>query len=229
MNLSGKKAVLVGASGGMGVEIAKILEGEGVVVIPVSRSAKDYPCDLTSKGQIKEVCEKIISQEGKIDLLFNAAGVGIYKTIEDTSLEDWDTSLAINLTAPFLMTKYLLPALSQSPESVVINFGSGMGTVAYPDRLPYCTSKFGLRGMSLSVAKEFKGTNSKIMLATLGSVLTEFGPMTLKEKEEESLQGKAYLTPQWVAEKLVSLLKNDEVEPEVVLYSADYAQELKDA
>ena len=59
MELTGKKAVLVGASGGMGRQLHKALQAEGVTVIPVSRSSDQYSCDLTNKGQIKQVCEKI--------------------------------------------------------------------------------------------------------------------------------------------------------------------------
>jgi len=224
-----KIAVVVGASGGMGTEIVKELEKHGVKVVSISRSSKDFPCDLTNKGQIKEVCERILATYPVIDYLFNAAGVGIYKTIEDTTLEDWQISLDINLTASFLMIKYLLPGLSKSARSFVFNFGSGMGTVGYADRLPYCTSKFGLRGMSLSLAKEFRSNQPKIVLLTLGSVLTEFGPMTLAQKEQESLSGKAYLTPKWVAEKVIALTKENEINDEEILYSAEYVKELQDA
>ncbi len=225
MDLKGKKIVLAGATGGIGSEIAKVLQQEGAFIIPISRSS-EFKCDLTDPSQIAQVCEQILTKYPIIDGLINAAGVGIYKTIEDTNLEDWNISLKLNLTAPFLTTKYLLPGLTKSKEAVVVNLGSGMGVTAVADRLPYCTSKFGLRGMSLTLAKEFDGTNIHVVLITLGSVLTEFGPMTLSQKEKESLQGKAYLTPQWVASKLVQIIKEGSYQGEIEIYSPDYAKEM---
>src|SRR3990167_4163221 len=101
-----------------------------------------------------------------------------------------------------------------------------MGTIPAAGRSVYCASKFALRGMSLSLSKEFDRTNVNIVHLTLGSVLTEFGPMTLEEKKRENLEGKAYLTPTYVAEKVVEILRKDQVEPEISISPTGYQEEM---
>ena len=84
-------------------------------------------------------------------------------------------------------------------------------------------SKFALRGAILSLAEEFKGTNINIVHITLGSTLTGFGPLSLKDKEEASLKGKSYLTPSWVAKKFANIIENDEFESDIEIYPSDYS------
>ena len=102
-----------------------------------------------------------------------------------------------------------------------------MGVIPSAGRSVYCMTKFALRGVSLALAREFERTNISIVHLTLGSVLTEFGPMALKEKETENLEGKAYLTPQYVAEKVVEIISSDQADSEVPIYPTGYEEEMK--
>jgi short-subunit dehydrogenase len=240
MDIKDKIAVVVGATGGMGSEICKLLAKEGAKLVLISRSEEklkalseslggcDYfTCNLAKPETINGVCTQIIGKYSKIDFLFNAAGIGVYKSIEDVTEAEWIDSFNTNVTAPYYFLKYLSPSLKNSPEAAVINWGSGMGVIPTAGRSIYCTTKFALRGMSLSLSKEFERTNLKVVHLTLGSVLTEFGPMTLEEKKEENLSGKAYLTPDWVAEKVVDIIKKDEFKEEIELYPTDYAEGIR--
>lgn len=75
------------------------------------------------------------------------------------------------------------------------------------------------------MAEEFKNTKTHFCLITLGSTLTSFGPMSLEEKKKEMDSGKAYFTPDWVAKKLIEIIKNDDREGEYTLYPGDYGLE----
>ena len=239
MDLKGKIAVVVGATGGMGTEVCKTMYKEGVKLVIIARTEEklkalsqelggcDYfVCDLNKPETINLVCQSISAKYQVVDFLLNAAGIGIYKPIEEVTEEDWMDSFNANVTASFYFTKYLLPSLKKSEAAYVINWGSGMGTIPAAGRSVYCASKFALRGMSLSLSKEFERTNVNIVHLTLGSVLTEFGPMTLEEKKRENLEGKAYLTPTYVAEKVVEILRKDQVEPEISISPTGYQEEM---
>lgn len=219
MNLKNKKIVVVGASGGMGSVLCQKLLAEGAEVIPVTRQ----DADLTDPAQISQLINRLTSLHDYIDVLVNIAGIGIYKQLEDMTLSDWDTSFAINVRSVFQITQGLLPLLRKSPDSLILNIGSGMGVIPTPGRSLYCATKFALRGFILSIAEEFVGTQPKFCLITLGSTLTEFGPMTLEEKKKESLQGKAYFTPDWVANKLIETIQLDNPDREYTWYPSDYA------
>lgn len=237
MDIKGKIAIVTGASKGMGNSIAKKLAEDGANLILVARTEetlkdlvknlgegnhKYYVCDLSDFEQVVGLTEKIAKDFEKIDVLINGAGIGVYKPIEEVSFDEWKKSFSIGLDAPFFLTQKLLPLLDKSEKSIVINIGSGMGVIPAAGRSVYCSLKFGLRGMTLSLAEEFKRTKVQFVLLTLGSVLTGFGPKTIEEKKNE---GKAYLTPEWVAERVSEIIKEDGKAVEYTFYPSDYKEE----
>ena len=238
MNLKGKVAVVVGATGGMGREIVKKLDKEGVSLVLVSKTESElrnllkfldgknhkyYVCNLSSKIETEKIAKEISSEFNVIDILINAAGIGIYKPLEELTLDEWNLSIAINLNSVFIMTKELIKSLNNSTDSVVISLGSGMGVEPEPERSAYCTSKFALRGLMLTLAEEYKRfKNPKFCLFTLGSVLTSFGPMSMEEKKLSMESGKGYLTPDWVAGKVTEIIKSDDKQVEYSFSSPDY-------
>lgn len=238
MNLKDKVVVVTGATGGIGEILCKELDKVGVKLLMVSRT-KDkletlrkelegaehtiFAFDFTNTDKLAELSDNISKVVEKVNALINTAGVGVYKNVEDVDLSEWENSVAINVTAPFFLTKKLLPLLRKSEKSVVINIGSGMGNIPTPCRSVYCATKYALRGMTLSLAAEFRGSNVNFIHLALGSVLTDFGPMSLKEKEEENLKGKAYLTPEWVSRKIIEILKSEKYDQEITLFPTDYS------
>ncbi len=185
--------------------------------------------DLSSQQGIEEAVKNILERTERIDLLINNAGIGIYKRFPEVGWSDMQLSMNINLLAPYFLTQGLLPALKPTgqPSSIarhtpkVINIGSGTGVIAMPGRSPYVISKFAMRGMSLAMAAEL-GTSPQVILLTLGSMLTSFGPLSIEEKERLKQQGKGYLDPQWVAEKIVGISKLEKPESGYVFYPEGY-------
>ncbi|OGK17233.1 hypothetical protein A2690_02190 [Candidatus Roizmanbacteria bacterium RIFCSPHIGHO2_01_FULL_39_12b] len=235
MNLQGKIIIIAGATGGIGEELSRRLHKECSYLILLGRREEKLK---SLKSELRDKCEYFVvdfkSKEGisnyilqlkgkykSIDVLIHVAGIGAYKTFEETTRDDWDESFDINTKAPYFLTQGLLPIMN-SNDSLVLTVGSGAGVIPMRGRSLYCATKFALRGMTLSLAEEFKGFNPSFCLITLGSTLTEFGPMTLEEKKKESESGKAYFTPGWVAEKLVEIIKNENREVEYTLYPTDY-------
>ena len=237
MDLKGKTVLITGASKGMGNSIAKKLAEDGANLILVARTEetlkdlvkslgggnhKYYACDLSDIKKVFDLSENISKDFERIDVLINGAGIGVYKPIEEVNFDEWEKSFSIGLDAPYFLTQKLLPLLGKSEKSLVINIGSGMGVIPAPGRSVYCSLKFALRGMTLSLAEEFKRTKIQFVLLTLGSVLTGFGPKTIEEKKNE---GKAYLTPEWVAERVSEIIKEDGKNVEYIFYPSDYKEE----
>lgn len=239
MNLTDKNVMVVGATGGIGRAIALAFAMEKTNLILVGRDkmvlnslakkseakgsrASVYRLDLTKPKDIAKLARKINKKYKRIDILINAAGIGIYKPFEKLQDKDWELTIALNTNAVFFVINALLPSLLRSKKSYVIGLGSGMGKIGVAQRSAYCTSKFALRGLILSLAKEYKKTNINFVLLTLGSVLTGFGPLSLEEKQEKQKSGKNYLTPSYIAHSLVTKIKNDSLETETSLYPKDY-------
>lgn len=237
MDVKGKIVLVTGASKGMGNSIAKKLAQDGANLILVARNEENlkdlvkslgegnhkyYVCDLGDFKQVENLVENVSRDYQKVDVLINGAGIGIYKPIEEVMFDEWRKSFSIGLDAPYFLIQKLLPLLGKAEKSIVINIGSGMGVIPAAGRSVYCSLKFGLRGMTLSLAEEFKRTKVQFVLLTLGSVLTGFGPKTIEEKKNE---GKAYLTPEWVAERVSEIIKEDGKAVEYTFYPSDYKEE----
>lgn len=244
MKLSGKTVCIVGATGGIGREVSQAFATKGCNLILVSRkmdslnvleneitlkkiNISKYTCDVTDAKSIENLAKSISKKHKKIDVLFHLAGIGVYKRLPDISYEEWRASLDINVTSVFLVIQNLLPLLEKSSNAYIIVSGSGMGKVGLSGRSAYCTSKFALRGLVLSLAKEYRKTNLHFIHLTLGSVLTSFGPLSLARKKRKHNQGKGYLEPDWLANYIATRLENETLEEETPIYPRHYFSESK--
>lgn len=238
MEIKGKTVVVIGATGGIGRVFSLGLGLKGANLIMVGRDQKIlnslkaklaqkkvrsfvFACDVTKSSEVGKLYKKL-KKFKKVDIVIHAAGLGIYKKIEDISLDEWNASINVNVNSVFLITQKLLPLLKNSEKSYFLVTGSGMGKVAVAGRSAYCTSKFALRGLILTLAKEFKNTNVNFIHLTLGSVLTSFGPLTLEEKEEKAKGGKGYIIPTELVHTVLTKIENDTLESETPIYPKGY-------
>ncbi|MEL6689702.1 MAG: SDR family oxidoreductase [Pseudomonadota bacterium] len=151
----GKVALVTGGRSGIGRAIAERFRAEGARVFTAQRqSTPDFEsieADLGSEFAPANVIEQIVDRAGALDVLVNNAGVMQEARVEDMSLEAWQRTLAVNLTAPFLMIRAALPLLRKSRGSIV-NIGSIEGIGSNPGHTAYCASKAGLHGLTRAVA-----------------------------------------------------------------------------
>ena len=212
-----KNAVVVGGNGGVGSKLIDALKNEEYNIISITRTE----CDLTNYKQIEKSISKIKKDFKSIDLLVNAAGIATYKNLTEVSDEDMQYSFMVNTIAPAIFIRELAP-LMNNKDSLVLNIGSGAGVIPMKGRSIYCATKYALRGLTLSLAEEYEGRNPKFCLITLGSTLTNFGPMTIEEKKKEFEKGKAYFPVEFVVEKLIGIIKDEKRENEITLFPGDH-------
>ncbi len=236
MNLKQKTILITGGSQGIGRGLAERLVREGAHLILVARAEdrlkefvaqygtkhRYYVCDLTVHGQVMQLAESVQKECGSLDILINVAGIGIYKNFEETLFADWQHSFETNVSASYFLTQGLLPLLQKTKDSFVLNIGSGAGTIPMRGRSMYCATKFALRGWTLSLAEEFKDRSPRFFLITLGSTLTNFSGKSVEEKKKEHAAGRAYFPVEWVANKLVEILKDDSRGTEITLFPGDF-------
>lgn len=244
MNLQGKTVCIVGATGGIGREVASACAKRKANLILVARKMESldvlekevrspdikigkYICDVTDPKSIENLGRNVARDCRNIDVLFHLAGIGVYKKLPEISFEEWKASMDINVTSAFYIFQQFLPLLEKSEKAFVIASGSGMGKVALSGRSAYCTSKFALRGLMLSLAKEYKKTNIHFVHLVLGSVLTSFGPLSLAHKKRKHSEGKGYLEPDWLANHIANRLEHGTLETETPIYPRHYFSESK--
>lgn len=154
----GKAISLALADRGASVAIADIDESTGnQVVEEIERSGQKaifVPCDLRKEADIESMVKKVVSTFSKIDVLVNNAGIGRVALLWETPTEVWDETIAINLRAPYLCIKYVIPHMIEQRSGRVINISSAVGRQAQPLMGAYAASKAGLISMTVALAKE---------------------------------------------------------------------------
>ena len=157
--LSGLKAVVTGGAGGIGTAICRRFAKEGAKVLAadltvteVGSDIEGHVLDVTSEQDVERFAELVASEFNGLDILVNAAGIEIEKTIEYTTLEEWNRIFAVNVTGTFLMSRAVLPMLRQSGGASIINFGSYDGFIADPELAAYCATKGAVHALTRAMA-----------------------------------------------------------------------------
>ena len=161
--LAGKVALITGGVGGIGSAVAARFGREGAEVVAADLMPNDLgsgdgegpvfqQLDVTSSASVQEAMAAVEARFGRLDVLVNCAGIEIEKTIEETSEEDWDRLIAINLKGTFLACKHALPLLRKAGGGAIVNFGSYDGFMADPTLAAYCASKGGVHALTKAIA-----------------------------------------------------------------------------
>ncbi len=189
MNLSNKRAIVTGASSGLGAEFSRALIRRGASVyalarredrllsLRVSLGPKFIPVvmDVTDRSALSAWIDSTFNPACRPDILINNAGLGHFAGVDAQKPEDWDQMLAVNLTGVFNLTHLLVPHLKSNPEVThIVNIASVAGLIANPNLSGYNATKFGLRGFSEALMKELREFGIKVTCMFPGSVDTEF-------------------------------------------------------
>ena len=211
--LTGKNILLVGATGGIGSGSAKLLAGSGAKLFLAGRNAeklqqiaiacsvpadRTFVVDISQPEAVKELMDKYFQQLPSIDILINAAGIGIIKSMETLTETDFLKSLHYNLYAPFLLVKAFLPAMKEVKKGLIINIPGVLGKVPMAGAAAYSASKYGLVGMMQSIREELKRTDIRITNLFLGGVDSPFwDTIDLKVQREKMVQSEEAARAIW--------------------------------
>lgn len=170
------RAIVTGATGGIGRAVAQRLCREGAHVLLVGRRAEVLH-EIAGRfpGQVTAVCADLTERAGRDtvlaagrafgrpDCLINCAGAGGFALVEDQDDEALETLVATNVTSVLQLTRRLLPLLQEADEAVVLNVGSTLGSIGYPGYAAYCATKFALRGYSEALRRELADTRIRVL------------------------------------------------------------------
>lgn len=159
--LNNRIAVVTGGCGGIGTAICARFAKEGATVYAadIAQGSGELPDgvtylhhDVTSEESAINVMQRVGAEHGQLHILVNAAGIEFEKTIEETSLDEWNRMFAINVTGTFLTSKYALPLMRKAGNGSIINFGSYDGFIADPQLAAYCASKGAVHALTRAMA-----------------------------------------------------------------------------
>lgn len=191
--LAGQVAVVTGGSKGIGKAIGRALAREGAHVVLAARSTKELdaavqeftreglkatkvPTDISIPSQVSALIEGTVDGFGRLDILVNNAGIGIFKNVEEMSVEEFDAMWNVNLRGVFLASKAALPAMVKANRGAIVNISSLAGKNSIKGGAGYCATKWALRGFASSLMLEVREHNIRVVTIFPGSVQTGFSP-----------------------------------------------------
>ena len=197
-----KVALGTGGSQGIGKAITEGLLGAGATVAiaalddaSLRKTAaefearglkfRSYGVDLTAHAQIGALVEAVSRDLGSIDILVNNARItGPTAAVHSVPVEEWDRTLAINLRTPFLLCRAVAPLMIERKSGKIINISSIAGKMAYPLRTPYAASKWGLIGLTLTMAQELGPHDIQVNVVCPGPTRTEMIESVIRKRAE---------------------------------------------
>ena len=211
--LIGKNILVAGATGGIGSKLITLLAGSGANLFITARNKeklqqvakennipveKIAALDMADPAAVNQLKEKYFQQFPSVDILINAAGIGIIKQTDLLTEDDFMQSLQTNLFAPFLLVKAFLPSMKEVKKGLIINIPGVLGKVPMAGAAAYSASKYGLVGMMQSIREEVKRTDIRITNLFLGGVDSPFwDTIDLKVQREKMVQSQEAAKAIW--------------------------------
>ncbi|WP_263261270.1 2,3-dihydro-2,3-dihydroxybenzoate dehydrogenase [Pseudomonas entomophila] len=179
LDFSGKRVWVTGAGQGIGLHTAMRFQAAGAEVVGLDRQfpEADYPfrtvvMDVTDPQQVEQVCQQLLNERRRLDVLVNGAGILRLGNSDELSLEDWNACMAVNVTGPFLLFRQLVPVFKAQRSGAIVSIASNAAHVPRLQMAGYCASKAALVALNNCAGLELAGHGVRCNLVSPGSTDT---------------------------------------------------------
>lgn len=235
MNVSGKIAIVTGASGGIGEATAKLLASRGAKVVLAARSknklgalSAELPdslavvADMTKPEDVKNLVAKTVKHFGGIDILVNNAGRGYDAAVEYINLKNFREIFELDVVGPLMAMQQVIPVMRQRGSGAIVNVSSGTALMSLPNMSPYSALKGALASLSLTANEELKKDHISVSVVYPFMTDTKFEKNTIKGKQVDiAWEGGGKLPsidpPELVAGKILEAIETGK--PEVLAHN----------
>ena len=228
MEIGDKVAIVTGASEGIGLATARYLAAQGAKVVLAARSAGKLhdlerelpgalaiPTDMRRPHDIQDLMDMTMERYGRIDILINNAGQGVYGTVETTEVEALEEIMELNVYAVLRAMQAVIPIMRKQGGGTIVNISSMVSKMYIPGLAFYASTKYALNAISLTARAELAADNIVVSVIYPKMTATNFGVHAIGARQDERTTGQRTPNidmPEDVAAKIGELIRSGEAE-----------------
>ena len=190
MRLAGKVCIVTGAASGIGRASAQLFAEEGATVVGADLDGTAYRVDVADEDETRALADAVLAEHGRIDVLFNNAGIAGVGDVEETTLELWERVMRVNARGVFLMSKAVVPAMIAQRSGSIVNMSSAIAETGLARRVSYAASKGAVLALTKSMQVDLAPHGVRVNALLPGTILTPFVERYLEESYDDPEEGR---------------------------------------
>jgi NAD(P)-dependent dehydrogenase (short-subunit alcohol dehydrogenase family) len=188
--LAGKICIVTGAASGIGLASAELFASEGATVVAADLADTPYRVDVGDEAETRALAEEVLAEHGRIDVLFNNAGIAGVGDIEETTLELWERVMRVNARGVFLMSRAVVPAMVAQRSGSIINMSSVLAQLGLARRVSYAASKGAVLALTKSMQVDLAPHGVRVNALVPGTIMTPFVEGYLRDSYADPEEGR---------------------------------------
>jgi NAD(P)-dependent dehydrogenase (short-subunit alcohol dehydrogenase family) len=190
VRLTGKVCIVTGAGSGIGRASAELFEAEGATVVAADLEGTSHRVDVADEDETRALAAAVVEEHGRIDVLFNNAGIPGVGNVEETTLELWERVMRVNVRGVFLMSRAVVPTMVAQRSGSIINMSSAIAETGLGRRVSYAASKGAVLALTKSMQVDVAPYGVRVNALMPGTIMTPFVERYLAESYEDPEEGR---------------------------------------
>jgi NAD(P)-dependent dehydrogenase (short-subunit alcohol dehydrogenase family) len=190
VRLDGKVCIVTGAASGIGRASAQLFAEEGATVVAADLAGTPYRVDVGDEEETHALADAVLAEHGRIDVLFNNAGIAGVGDVEETTLDLWERVMRVNARGVFLMSKAVVPAMIAQRSGSIVNMSSAIAETGLARRVSYAASKGAVLALTKSMQVDLAPHGVRVNALLPGTILTPFVERYLEESYDDPEEGR---------------------------------------
>ena len=188
--LAGKVCIVTGAASGIGLASAELFAAEGATVVAADLAGTPHRVDVGDEAETRALADAVLGEHGRIDVLFNNAGIAGVGDVEETTLELWEHVMRVNARGVFLMSRAVVPSMVAQRSGSIVNMASVLAQFGLARRVSYAASKGAVLALTKSMQVDLAPHGVRVNALVPGTIMTPFVEGYLRDSYADPEQGR---------------------------------------